>query len=538
MLKMIIADDEEIVRDGLRNIIPWQEFGIEIIGDASDGEEAYELCRELKPDILFTDIRMPLLDGLEVAMKLKEEKRDIKVIIISGIQDFNYAKTALDLDAEGYILKPVKINELKGVINRVANSINMRRNREEEMLVLKKQLTENIPLMQENFIRDLVFDAFYDEQEIIQKLKYFNIPFKIDENTTAAVLEIDDYRDIVRNYQEEGRQLLNLLVYDVVKKIVGNYNAGMCVHAGEYKYVIVFNRTAQLEKSHIGICEEIMSCVRELADVTVSIGLGRPADRISQISISYREALEALKYKFYTGNNSLLNIDDFIEGTKDFNYSYLFGLEKQLMDCIKLGDNSKVSQILDDMLGPLCTNKKVSSAYLQSVCIEIICILSRLAYEFNEDIEEIISGYSRIFDNILLKENMLELKNYILSILLKVTDHINKKYIKNSEDTINKIKQIVNDRYMEDLSISGISEEVYLTPNYVSLIFKRETNITVTDYITGVRILKAKELLMTTDLQVQKIAEMVGYDNPHYFSTVFKKQTGIHPMKYRSLTSN
>jgi len=538
MLKMIIADDEEIVRDGLKNIIPWQEFGIEIIGEASDGEEAYELCRELKPDILFTDIRMPLLDGLEVAMKLKEEKRDIKVIIISGIQDFNYAKTALDLDAEGYILKPVKINELKGVINRVANSINMRRNREEEMLILKKQLIENIPLMQENFIRDLVFDAFYDEQEIIQKLKYFNIPFKMDENATAAALEIDDYREIVRSYQEEGRQLLNLLVYDVTKKIVTNCSSGMCVHTGENKFIIIFNLKTQLEKRHIGICEEIMSCVKELAGVTVSIGLGRSADRFCLINVSYREALEALKYKFYTGNNSLLNINDFIGDTNDFNYSHLLGMEKQLIDCIKLGDGSKVSQVLDDMLDPLYTDIKASSAYLQSICMEIICILSRLAYEFNEDIDTIVTSHSRIFDNILLKENMYDLKNYILSILLKVTEHINKKYKKKNEETIKKIMQIINEKYMEDLSIFGISEEVHLTPNYVSLIFRRETNITVTDYITGVRILKAKELLMTTDLQVQKIAEMVGYDNPHYFSTVFKKQTGIHPMKYRSLTSN
>src|SRR5689334_6770760 len=124
MLRMIIADDEFIVRDGLKNIIPWEQFGIEVVGEAVDGQEALDLCLELKPDILFTDIRMPIMDGLEVAMELHEKGSKIKIIIVSGVQDFNYAKMALNINAEGYILKPVKIPELKETIQKVVNSIN------------------------------------------------------------------------------------------------------------------------------------------------------------------------------------------------------------------------------------------------------------------------------------------------------------------------------------------------------------------------------------------------------------------------------
>ncbi len=538
MLKMIIADDEEIVRDGLRNIISWQELGIEIIGTASDGEEAYERCRELTPDILFTDIRMPLMDGLELATRLKEEKRDIKIIIISGIQDFNYAKTALDLDAEGYILKPVKINELREVITRVANKINMKRNMENEMLSLKKQLIESIPSIRDNFLRDLILGTFYDNEDIVKKLAYLNIQFRIDENITVAVLQIDDYHDIITNYDEERKQLLKLLIQDIAEKVINNYNSGICIHTGDNEFVIVFNEATQTGKRTIPICEEIMSRVYELAQATVSIGLGRPACGISEISCSYREALEAVRYKFYTGNNSLLNIDDFLGDMNDINFIYIFDMEKQLMDCIKLGDSSKVMRILDDIFNTFYANKKMHSSYLQSMCIEIVSISSGITYEFNEDIEKIIGSHSQILDNILCKDNLSELKKYMLSILLKITNHIAGKYKKKSEDNINKIKGIINERYMEDISISGISEEIYLTPNYVSLIFKRETNMTITEYITGIRMMKAKELLMTTDLKVQEIAELVGYENPHYFSTVFKKQTGVHPMKYRSLASS
>jgi two-component system response regulator YesN len=125
MLKMIIADDEQIVRNGLKKIFPWEEFGIEIIAESANGQETLELCNQLCPDILFTDIRMPLMDGLEVALKLREQGSNIKIIILSGVQDFNFAKTAMDINAEGYILKPIKINELKEVIKKVIRNISM-----------------------------------------------------------------------------------------------------------------------------------------------------------------------------------------------------------------------------------------------------------------------------------------------------------------------------------------------------------------------------------------------------------------------------
>jgi two-component system response regulator YesN len=133
MLKMILADDESIVRDGLRTIIPWEEYGIGIIAEAADGQEAVDLCLSLEPDILFTDIRMPFLDGLEVASILKEQGKETKVIIFSGIQDFGYAKSALDINAEGYILKPLDVSELVEVVIKVVHKITTERNMAEKI---------------------------------------------------------------------------------------------------------------------------------------------------------------------------------------------------------------------------------------------------------------------------------------------------------------------------------------------------------------------------------------------------------------------
>jgi two-component system response regulator YesN len=212
MLKMIIADDEFIVRDGLSSIIPWNEYGIEVIAEAADGQEAYELCMQLKPDILFTDIRMPLMDGLEVAMKLKETESDIRIIIISGVQDFNYAKIALNINAEGYILKPVKLDELKDVVKKVAGSILEERGKAVELQNLKDQLYENMPAVREKFLRNLISGLYQEEQFIQSKLDYFNIPLKPDEGVTVAVLQIDDFGRMTDGSPEEDRQLLSFSV--------------------------------------------------------------------------------------------------------------------------------------------------------------------------------------------------------------------------------------------------------------------------------------------------------------------------------------
>ena len=156
MLKIVIADDENIVIETLKALVPWEEFNIEIIGDASNGQEAFELCLQHKPDILLTDISMPLMDGLEVALKLKERCICTRIILLSGIEDFNYAKTALEIDVEAYILKPIRIAELKQTIKRVSENIKMEINKTELVNDLKRQLSENISMVKEKFLTNLI----------------------------------------------------------------------------------------------------------------------------------------------------------------------------------------------------------------------------------------------------------------------------------------------------------------------------------------------------------------------------------------------
>ena len=211
---------------------------------------------------------MPLIDGLEVAMKLKEINSDIKIIIISGVQDFNYVKTALDINADGYILKPIKIDELHTVITKVVNSIIMERNIEQEMELLKIKLKRVFRQYEKIFLETL-FRIYRYEEEICEKSKYLKIPFEDYENCISAIVQIDNYREVIRDKSEENKQLLIFSVVNVVKRVLQGYNAGICFIMNENEVVIIFNKNAQIRKKYISICEEIMSCVAKLTCVTI-----------------------------------------------------------------------------------------------------------------------------------------------------------------------------------------------------------------------------------------------------------------------------
>lgn len=537
MLTMIVADDEPFIRRSLIRVFNWQEeFGIEIIGEAADGQEAYELCMELKPDILFTDIMMPMLGGLEVAAKLKEGNCPTKIIVISGAQDFSYAQNALKVNAEGYILKPVKLPELREVFQEVVARIRQEQEHQMNVEQLKKQLQENIPLIREKFLQNWMAGMYRDEGELWEKIAYFQLPFKQGDVLTAGVLQLDDYRTAVDKFSEEHKQLLYFAIQNMITECLEQPPGGICFVGGENEFILIF-RPDEAASAGTGalssLCEKITQSIQKYLRLDASIGIGRACARMSEMEDSYKDALAALVYTFYTGHASILHIKDIQPSTETLQSTFFYKFHARLMNELKAGHTGQVLELLERLFDRLAA-PKLQIGYVQSICAEIIFTSARTLYELDEDIEEVLEDRTTIMDALYRQKNISGLKAYMLSLFHELTTYVEGKNTSKNSRTISRIKAIIEERYAHELSIARIAEEVYLTPNYISLIFKKETGETITDYITKIRIGKAKELLQTTNLKVMEIAERVGYENPHYFSTVFKKTVGMHPLKYRS----
>lgn len=535
MLTMIVADDEPYIRKSLIQVFKWQEeFGIEIIGEASDGQEAYELCLELKPDILFTDIMMPLLGGLQVAEKLKAANCPTKIIIISGAQDFSFAQSALKVNAEGYILKPVKLNELRDVFNNVIARLRLERDQHFHMEQLKKQLHDNIPLIREKFLQHLIAGMYSDEDDIWEKIEYFALPFSPGDPLTAGVLQLDDYQSAVNKYSEEHKQLLYFSIQNIMNECLSSHPGGICFVAGENEFVILYCPAGEAASSALSsLCELMISNIQTYLRLDVSIGIGRVCSSVNRIADSYKDALAALVYKFYTGHASILHIKDIQPDTETLQSTFFYTFHAQLLNELKAGHTNQVMALLEKLFDRL-VRPKLPIDYVQSICAEMIFTSARTLYEIDENIEQVLNDRVTIMDKLYMQENIAGLKRYMLSLFYELSTHVAGKNLSKNSRTIHRIKAMIQEGYAEELSISRIAEEVFLTPNYISLIFKKETGETITDYITKVRMNRAKELLQTTDLKVMEISERVGYENPHYFSTVFKKTVGMHPLKYRT----
>ncbi|WP_342437994.1 response regulator [Paenibacillus sp. FSL L8-0436] len=535
MLTMIIADDEPFIRRSLIHGFKWQEeFGLEVIGEAADGEEAYELCMKHTPDILFTDIMMPFLNGLQVAEKLKAAGCPTKIIIISGAQDFSYAQSAMKVNAEGYILKPVKLGEVKDIFHKVIARIHHERDNQLHLNQLKKQLHDNMPLIREKFLQNLIAGLYRNEGEIWEKIDYFALPFKREDPLTVGVLQLDDYGAAVDKFTEEYKQLLYFSIQNIMSECLNSHPCGIGFVASENEFIMIFCPGEEPASDSISsLCEQIIASIKEYLRLDASIGIGRTCMLAGQIENSYKDALAALAYKFYTGHASILHIKDIQPDTETLQSTFFYKFHAQLMNELKAGHTDKVMELLETLFTML-EGPKLQIGYVQSICAEIIFTSARALYEIDEEIERVLNDRITIMDTLYIQKNIGGLKSYMLSLFHDLSAYVAGKNTSKNSRAINKIRSIVQEGYAQELSISRIAEEVFLTPNYISLIFKKETGETITDYITKIRMGKAKELLQTTDLKVMEISERVGYENPHYFSTVFKKTVGVHPLKYRS----
>ncbi|MDQ0194219.1 response regulator [Paenibacillus wynnii] len=535
MITMIIADDEPFIRSSLKKAFNWEEeFGITIIGEAEDGQEAYELCLAHQPEILFTDIMMPLWDGLQVAEKLKEARCPTKIIIISGVQDFSYAQNALMVNAEGYILKPVKLHEVQDVFRKVVGSIQEDRAAQVNLDHLKKQLQENTPLIRDKFLQNMIAGLYPDSPEIWEKLRFFEIPLCPGNHFTVAVLQLDDYQTALEKYSEEYKQLLYFSIQNIINEILEARHAGLSFVAHENEFILLFYSPDNVNSEETSrICEELIQNIGRFLKLSVSIGIGSACLQIHKVAESYKEALTALIYKFYTGQHSIIHINDIQPGTETLQSTYFYKFHAGLMNALKVGNTDKVVSLLEELF-QLLSEPKLQIDYVQNICSEIIFTSARTLYELDENIEYVLKDRMTIMNDLYNKMNIQQLKDYMLQLFTDLTRYLENKNTTKNSKTINKIKEIIHEGYSQELSISKIAEQVFLTPNYISLIFKQGTKETITDYITKVRIEHAKKLLHNTDLKVREIAEQVGYENPHYFSTVFKKTAGSHPLKYRT----
>lgn len=531
--KIIIADDEDNVREGIRDSLKWEELGFELIGDFINGRDVLQSFEQLQPHVVLTDINMPFMDGLEVSRYLFEHYPQTKIVILTGYDDFEYAQQALKLKVNDYILKPNTADDLVQILMKVKAELDDENRQVEDLSKLKQQLRDSLPLVRERFLNQLVAGELRGSNPQ-DKLAYLDIHLS-GNYYLAAVIDVDDHGELQQFYPESESELLYFAVCNISGEIVAHRKNGIVFQSNNEKTIVVlFGESREmLHEEAVHTFEEINRSVREYLRFTVSIGVGDICDSLHHIHHSHHRASTALDYRFFLGKNRIIHIGD-MDGGHGKSTSYDKNSERKLATLIKSGTQQEIASLVEEII----TNLKAAYLpmdrcyiHIQQIIVTILDILEELDI-CETRISSVSSPLTEIYGLKMLDEVEDWLKNYCLETTRLIHE------TRNNACKLQALKaeSYIKENYAnENMSMDMVCKHLVLSASYFSLIFKNHTGETFISYLTRIRVEKAKELLKCTDLKTYEVAYRIGYPDPHYFNLIFKKATGMTPTMYRRM---
>lgn len=532
MYTLFIVEDEAPTRNWLREHFEWDRLNIKVIGEADDGKTAILPISDLKPSLVISDIEMPDMDGITLAQKIRETSPETKIIFISAHDDVDYIRSALKVDAIDYIFKPIDFDELETVVKRVLNIIDKEQGQKSIMYDMDLKLRQSLPLLKEKFFISLISGWISSDKEIMKKLEFLDLDLKLWGTYCAFVLSVDDF--IKRNFDttEKDWQLTSFAIVNICSELIETSLKGYFFEYGQGVFVGILDiEQEDYEERLLVLAKTIKEMLKMYLDISVTIGVGDAAEKLSDISKSYVKAKRAAGYRFFFGKNNVITMDALEMSDEN---EYHFGLQEleKVEVLLKAADNDKILEELEIVFkGLLSSRHPFKVQYFRNVCLDMMLIASRVLMGIGINTEE--DGFRYNGEHIYALETSDDLKNCVVSYYKNACALIAKKRFSKENDVVENIKKIINHRYNEDITIQDIASEIYLTSTYLCLIFKQETGETINDYLTRVRIEMAKKFMADKSKKFYDICCSIGYTNPSYFSRLFKKYTGLSPSEYR-----
>lgn len=514
MIKVLIADDETLVRAGIKAVIPWEENGFEVVGEAWDGQDAYEKILSLHPDILITDIKMPKMDGIELLKKLRDEKIPIRTVILSCFDDFDLVREGMKYGAKDYILKlSIDPEQLLTVLNEIREELNVA-NSDGDLAIHNQDLKYL-------FVKKLMKKEFQSEEQVNNVIKNLGLS-----------VSLQKYRLIqlwlgkrVEQDQREGSDLLYNILDQICKRQPGNEIVPMekegflIIHSG---------------KSERRLYMQIAAAMSGYANTRVFFGSSELQSGYQKFEIGIIQSEEALKCAvFYEIGNEIYYHDICREHIPAFTYRE----EQELFHSLMAGNREKAEMTLTVLLG-----RMREKLYLCKECFSyidgILNIYMRAARELDLPARFHGSGLEDFYDDIKSQRTLDGCGKALVRFTEEFAAYVRKIRSAGEREEIFKIKEYVSLHYNENIDLNTAAGLVNMSPSHLSSIFKKETGENFSSYLTEVRMEEAKRLLQDPNLLIYEVAEQTGYANSGYFGKAFKKFFGMTPEEYRKETRN
>ncbi|MGI6200503.1 MAG: response regulator transcription factor [Christensenellales bacterium] len=534
MFKIMLVDDSPIELSGLKDLVQWDALDLQVVATATNGRQALTLIERQMPDILITDIRMPIMDGIELLTRIKERKYPIKPIFLSAYEDFDYARKGIELNVSGYIMKPVRMPVLMQQLERVVAQCRQERSAQLLQQQLAQQLEQSLPLLREQLYQRLIQGYYDEEEEILARLKTLKVP--LQEQVDYCALMVVDEGSIVQ--REAGATYLSgLMVVNIMTQALPEC-LGAPFQLQENRYVAILQVPRQGREAYMVALEQrllgLMAQLRENTGMLLSLFVGDTVPQLDQVHASYAHATEMtsglLPEKeeaiwFYTD----LERDQTPEVVVD--NEFIRKTEGRITQYIVAGNTDDIAPTIHELFDYL-EQSGLGTSYIQNLCIFLISAGMKVLFEMNASFRDIFAGEDLI-RKLLEFRTIANIRQWMINILTIFATKAREKKRSKNQLVIDRVLTVVANRYNQDLTLSDVAEQVHLTPNYVGALFKSVVGESFVDYLTRYRMERAKELLGDIDKKIYEVSSAVGYNNISYFCTKFKNIYGLSPTEYR-----
>ncbi len=529
MLKVFLVEDEYIVREGIKNNIDWKGHGYDFCGEASDGELAFPMIQKLKPDIVISDIKMPFMDGIELSRLVKKEMPLTEVILLTGFEEFEYAKEAIKIGVAQYLTKPISGEDLIKEVDAIGAKIMDQK--KEAMIVsqYERENAENKLNVNQQFFNALVTNSGA-VNELIDKSHEIGMDITAV-SYSIILLDVQSKNHRAGEYSKTSVKVLEE-IKDTEDKSILIFDRNIEGLA----FIVKADSAEELDQKQSEFINKTTAYLDEFDNLRYFFGVGSTVFRLSELPVSYTLASRAYAHRFLV-NDSAVYYGDKLETTyssaDEFDMSVIDvkQLSKDhLLNFLRTGAIAETEVFVEEFFNEIGHGALESLVLRQYVVMDsyfgVVSFVEDMGYTKEET-----SSLTYSQDAV---KTLNDSKEYIARLIHDAIDLRDKKATNRYSELVNEAIDYIEENYgNEDLSLNMLALHVNVSPSHLSMIFSQQTGVTFIKYLTDYRMKKAKELLKCSSKRSNEIAAEVGYQDSHYFSYIFKKTQGMTPTQYR-----
>ncbi|MCS7460049.1 response regulator [Paenibacillus doosanensis] len=532
-MNVMLVDDKESVVLGIRKHVPWGELGVDRVEIALDGVEALDKYASFPADLVITDIKMPNMNGIELMSRLQTEQRQIRFIVLSGYDEFDYAKQAISLGASEYVLKPVDIKELTTIIEKELSAIRKQLEMEEQRKQFQRKVQVSLPAMRQQYLTEMVLFRDHQPLRLQDKWNFAEIPVK-PAHFGLLVFSIDRFAEISQQPVQEV-ELTRFIVENIIRDCLVSWGNGVAFYSEWGRHTLLVNYDPGKSEKEVKLqllqfAEYCRTSIEQNSKITVTVGQSSLCPELKDLPDAYRQACEAIEHMSFFDMNQVIHYED-LSRYRLRGREYPMHAENELMSVVRRGQTELIPQAVDVFFTSLHSSECTPQETRLS-CIQLAAVLYRQMLEM--DIEGGLSDdFSRTWPGTFEDTSLADLRSRVFELCMASAQQV-KLWIQNGTKNITEqVKQYVEEHLLQTITLPAVADHVGVSPNYLSSLFKKETGITFVEFITDRKLAQAKQWLADPHIPIYEVAERLRYHDRRYFREIFKKKTGMTPSGYR-----